>query len=82
VEKILVVCSEYRFIPDSTISQIAQSTDVYPIGTIGAALTLARKIGSQHILHIKDGESDNEKAMVPLFIFSFVLHFRICMYVG
>jgi hypothetical protein len=82
VEKIPAICSEYRFLPDSTIRQLAQSTDIYPIRTIGAAVTLARKFGSQHILHIKDGESDNDKAMVPLFIFSFVLNFRVCIYVG
>jgi hypothetical protein len=82
VEKIPAICSEYRFLPDSTISQLAQSTDIYPIGMIGAAVTLARKFGSQHILHIKDGDSDNDKAMVPLFIFSFVLYFRVCMYAG
>jgi hypothetical protein len=82
VEKIPVVCSEYRFVPDATISQLAQSSDIYPIRTIGAAVTLARKLGSQHILHIKDGESDNDKAMVPLSISSFVLYFRMCMYLG
>jgi hypothetical protein len=82
VEKILVVCSEYRFVPDATISQLAQSSDIYPIRTIGATVTLARKLGSQHILHIKDGESDNDKAMVPLSISAFVLYFRMCMYLG
>jgi hypothetical protein len=56
VEKIHVVCSEYRFVPDATMSQLAQSNDIYLIGTIGVAVTLARKLGSQHILHIKDGE--------------------------
>jgi hypothetical protein len=80
VEKILVVCSGYHFIPYSTINQLAQSIDIYPIKTIGAVVTLARKFGSQHILHIKYGESDNNKEMVPLFIFSFVLYFRMCMY--
>jgi hypothetical protein len=82
VEKNSVVCSEYRFVLNSTISQLAQSTDIYPIKTIGATITLARKLGLQHILHIKDGESDNDKAMVPVFIFSFVLYFRMCMYLG
>ena len=82
MEKIPDVCSEYHFVPDSTISQLAQSTDIYLIETIGEVFTLARKFGSQHILHIKDGESDNDKAMVPLFIFSFVLYFCMCMYVG
>jgi hypothetical protein len=63
-------------------TKLAQSIDIYPIGTIDTTVTLARKLGSQHILHIKDGESDNDKAMVPLFIFSFVLYFRMCMYLG
>jgi hypothetical protein len=35
VEKIPTICSEYRFLPDSTIRELAQSTDIYPIGTIG-----------------------------------------------
>jgi hypothetical protein len=82
VEKIPAICSKYLFLSDSTIRQLAQSTDIYPIRTIGAAMTLARKFGSQHILHIKDGESENDKAMVPLFIFSFVLNFHVCIYVG
>jgi hypothetical protein len=82
VEKIYVVCSEYRFVPDSTINQLTQSINIYPIKTIGATVTLARKLGSQHILHIKDGESNSDKAMVSLFIFSFVLYFFMCMYLG
>jgi hypothetical protein len=82
VEKILVVCSEYRFVPDATISHLAQSNDIYPIRTIGAAVTLERKLGSQHIIHIKYGESDSDKEMVPFSISSFVLYFRMCMYLG
>jgi hypothetical protein len=31
VEKKIVVCSKYRFVSDSTISQLAQSIDIYPI---------------------------------------------------
>jgi hypothetical protein len=80
VEKKFVVCSEYCFASDSTIIQLAQSINIYPIRTISTVVTLARKLGSQHILHIKDGESDIDKAIVPLFIFSFVLYFRMCMY--
>jgi hypothetical protein len=71
VEKIPTICSKYLFLLDSTIRQLAQSTDIYPIGTIGAAVTLARKFGSQHILHIKDGESENDKAMVTAFHIQF-----------
>jgi hypothetical protein len=80
VEKKFVVCSEYHFFPNSTIIQLAQSTDIYPIEMIGATVTLERKLGSQHILHIKDGELDSDKAIVPLFICSFVLYFRMCIY--
>jgi hypothetical protein len=82
VEKILTVFSKYCFVLDSTINHLAQRTDIYPMGTIGATVTLVRKHGSQHILHIKDGDSDKNKAMVPLFIFSFVLYFHMCMYLG
>jgi len=82
VEKILVVFSKYCFFLDMTISQLAQSSDIYPIGTIGVVVTLARKFVSQHILHIKDGDSDSDKAMVPLSISHFVLYFRMCMYLG
>jgi hypothetical protein len=70
------------FIPDTTINQLAQSNDIYPIGTIGAVVTLERKVGSQHILHIKDGESDNNKAMVPFSISSFVLYFHMLIYLS
>ena len=80
VEKVPMVFSEYHFVPDTTISQIAESNDFYPIGTIGAVVTLVRKVGSQHILHIKDGDSDNDKAMVPFSIPSFVLYFHILIY--
>jgi hypothetical protein len=62
-----------------TISQLAQSSDIYPIGTIGTTVTLARKLGSQHILHIKNGELDNDKAMVLLSIqfFPLLLHVHV-----
>jgi hypothetical protein len=82
VEKIPAICSEYHFIPDTTISQLAQSKGIYPIRTIGATVTLARKLSSQHILLIKDGELDNDKEMVPFSISSFVLFFHMSMYLG
>jgi hypothetical protein len=82
VEKVPTICSEYRFVPDTTINQLAQSNDTYPIKTIGAVVTLARKVGSQHILHIKDGESDNDKAMVSFSISSFVLYFHMLIYLS
>jgi hypothetical protein len=75
VEKIHTICLEYHFVSDTTISQLAQSKDIYPIRTIGAVITLARKLGSQHILHIKDGESDATRqwyhSPYPVLSFSF-----------
>jgi hypothetical protein len=82
VEKILAICSEYRFVSNTTINQLAHNNDTYPIKTIGAVVTLARKLGSQHILHIKDGESDNDKEMVPFSISRFVIYFHMSMYLG
>jgi hypothetical protein len=82
VEKNPPVCLEYHFVVDANINQLAQISDIYPIGTIGTTVTLERKLGSQHILHIKDGEPDNDKAMVPFYISSFFLYFRMCMYLG
>jgi hypothetical protein len=82
VEKILAICSEYCFIPDATINQLAQSNDIYPIRTIGEDLTLVRKLGSQHILHMKYGEPDNDKEMVLFSISTFVLYFNMSMYLG
>jgi hypothetical protein len=73
------------FVQNIVSSQTRLSSSLHRaqrIGMIGATITLARKLGSQHILHIRDGESDNDKAMVSLFIFSFVLYFRMCMYLG
>jgi hypothetical protein len=75
VEKFSTICSEYHFVPDKTIIQLAQSNDIYPIRTIGSVVTHARKLGSQHIFHIKDVESNNDKEMVPFSISSFVLYF-------
>jgi hypothetical protein len=58
------ICKEYTFIPNTTIRQFADNIDMYPIGTIGVVVTLARKIGLQYTLHIKDGNTDNDKEMV------------------
>jgi hypothetical protein len=66
VETIIVVCKEYNFIPDTTIKQFAKNTTSYPIGTIGAVVTVAKKVGMQYILHIKDDNSENDKATIQL----------------
>jgi hypothetical protein len=82
VEKVPMVCSTYRFVLDTTINQLAERNNIYPIRTIGAVVTLARKFGSQHILHIKDGESYNDKEMVLFSIPSFVLYFHMFIYLS
>jgi hypothetical protein len=82
VEKVPTVCSEYHFVLDTTINELAESNDIYPIGNIGAFFTLARKFGSQHILHIKYGDSNNDKEMVLFSIPSFVLKFHMLIYLS
>jgi hypothetical protein len=69
VERLPPVCKDYNFIPDTSIKQFAENMDVYPIGAIGAVVTLARKVGLQSTLHIKDGSTDNDKTTVrpPIF---------------
>jgi len=37
---------------------------MYPIGTIVATVTLAKRVGLHYILHIKDGDSENDNATV------------------
>ena len=64
VETLSPICKEYSFIPDTSIKQFADNMDVYPIGAIGAVVTLTRKVGLQYTLHIKDGNTDNDKATI------------------
>ena len=76
VETILPCCVEYKFIPNTTIRQFAKNKDLYPIGTIGAAITYCKKVGLQYIIHIKDGDLDDDKGTLPVlyfFIFLFSL---------
>jgi hypothetical protein len=82
VEKIPAICSKYCFVPDTTINQLTQSNDTYPIKNIGAIVTLTRKLGSQHIFHIIDGELENDKAMVPFSISIFFLYFHMFVYLN
>jgi hypothetical protein len=80
VETIPPCCVEYNFIPNTTIRQFAQNKDMYPIGTIGVAITYCKKIGLQYILHIKDGDLDDDKATIPVlypYFFFFFAYFDI-----
>jgi hypothetical protein len=53
---------------NTTIKQFTESTTSYPIGAIGAVVTAAKKVGMQYILHIKDGNSENDKATIELLL--------------
>jgi len=67
---ILEVCKEYCFIPDipdTTIRQFANKKEMYPIGTIGAAVKLVKWVRLHYILHIKDRDSENDNATVCIY---------------
>jgi len=64
IETVPEVCKEYCFIPNTTIRQFSNKKEMYPIGTITAVVTLAKQVGLHYILHIKDGDSENDNATV------------------
>ena len=68
--------NEYIFISGTTIKQLMSSTKEYVYGTIGVFDVAANTKGTQHILDIKDGHTDMDKAPVSFFTllpFSFIL---------
>jgi len=68
IQNVPEVCKEYRFIPNTTIRQFASKKEMYPIGTIAAAVTLAKRVGLHYVLHIKDGDNENDNATVCICI--------------
>ena len=74
IENITSICQEYYFVPNTTIRRLILSTESYTLGTIGAIVTSAKKLGMQHVLEIKDGNSENDKAMVSIFLPMHVVH--------
>ena len=64
VSNIDPVCKEYCFIPNTTIKELLASTDHYAIGMIVAIVTRAQQSCMQFYLEIKDGNTDNDKAIV------------------
>ena len=68
IENIPPVCHEYNFIPNTSIKTLLEQTEQYVLGTIGAIVTSAKKTGTQYTLEVKDGNSENEEAIVNLFI--------------
>ena len=64
VQNIPPICKDYKFIPDTTVKQLTTNTETYPIGTIAAVVTVARKVGFQYTLQIKDGNFDDNRSTV------------------
>lgn len=67
IETIPPLENEYNFIPGTTIRQLTSSTKEYAYGTVGALVVAANTKGTQHILDIKDGHTDMDKA--PLYMY-------------
>jgi hypothetical protein len=64
IERVSPTCKEHNFIPATTIKQFASNTNMYPIDTIGVFMTLARKVGLQYNLQVKDGNIEDDKAKI------------------
>ena len=64
IETMFPTYKEYNFILETTIKQLTNNTDMYPISTIGDVVTLARNVGSQYTLHIKYRNKEDDKTMV------------------
>ena len=64
VEIINPLSIEYKFILGTTIEHLQMSTSEYPNGSIAAIAVVTNKKGNQHILEIKDGHTDMDKASV------------------
>lgn len=66
IETIPAVCTEYRFVPTTTIRQLRNTTG-FGIGTVVGLVTSAKEIDSQYVLNIKDGQCQQDTASVYLF---------------
>lgn len=66
IEIIPCICNEYNFIPSSTISQLLNSPNDYPIGTVGALVVEAKKIGSLTTFELKDGHGDEDRGLITI----------------
>ena len=63
IETIPAVCTEYRFVPTTTIRQLTNTTG-FGIGTVAGLVTSAKEIGSQYVLNIKDGQCKKDTSSV------------------
>lgn len=66
IETIPAVCTQYTFVPTTTISQLTNTTG-FAIGTVAGLVTSAKEIGGQYVLNIKDGQSQKDTTTVYLF---------------
>lgn len=66
VESLPHFSTDYYFIPDTTVNQLLVATNQYPIGTVGALVVGAKKIGSQYAIDIKDGIIESDIAQVQM----------------
>ena len=64
IEKIDPVCKDYNFVPTTTIRQLLASKNPYAICTIGAIVKSTKQIGTRFALDIKDGNDEDDQAMV------------------
>jgi len=63
IKTIPAMCTQYTFVPTTTISQLTNTTG-FAIGTVAGLVTSAKEIGGQYVLNIKDGQSQKDKATV------------------
>ena len=64
IEQIEPVCKDYSFVPTTTIKKLLTSKNPYAIGTIVALVKSTKQIGTQYALDIKDGNDEDDQAMV------------------
>lgn len=63
IETIPAVCTQYTFVPTTTISQLTNTTG-FAIDTVAGLVTSAKEIGGHYVLNIKDGQSQKYTATV------------------
>lgn len=68
IEMIPRVCMEYNFIPSSTIRQLLNNPNEYPVGTVGALVVGAKKAGSLTTFDLKDDHGDDDRAQVTILV--------------
>ena len=68
IVNIYPVCKEYCFLPNTTIKELFPSIEQYVVGTIATIVIVAYQMGSQCTIEIKDGNNDNDKAVISTYL--------------